>query len=139
MTRLMLKFLLILRRPKATFKRVRIKSECAVEWFLGQDGPSAKIWLTAINTLRRPITTKFVYFGFQIWLKSEKKFKTETTYYKFSSMKKPKLINVFLLLIIGEVKICLMKNVTPCISKVDEEAMYEFQFAYISTYTFIIE
>ena len=39
--------------PEETFKGVRIKSESGGGRPLGQDGPSAKIWLTAINALRR--------------------------------------------------------------------------------------
>ena len=40
--------------PEATFKGIRIKSEGGIGRPLGQDGPSAKIWLTAINALTRP-------------------------------------------------------------------------------------
>ena len=38
---------------KAIFKGVQIKSEVGAGWPLGQDGLSTKIWLTAINALRR--------------------------------------------------------------------------------------
>ena len=54
MTRLILKFLLIFKTPEAIFKGVGIKSEGGAGRSLGQDGPSAKIWLTSINALRRP-------------------------------------------------------------------------------------
>ena len=53
MTRLILKFLLILKTLKATFEGVQIKSEGGAEWPLGQEGLSTKIWLTATNALRR--------------------------------------------------------------------------------------
>ena len=54
MTRPVLKFLLIFKFLEATFKVVRIKSEGGVGRPLGQDGPSAKIWLTVMNALRLP-------------------------------------------------------------------------------------
>ena len=53
MTRLILKFLLICKTLKATFKGVQIKSEGGAGRPLGQDRLSTKIWVTTINALRR--------------------------------------------------------------------------------------
>ena len=50
-----IRVLLILKTPEATFKGARIKSEVGAGRPLGQDGLWAKIWLTAINSLRRQI------------------------------------------------------------------------------------
>ena len=46
--RLIFKFLLIVKTPETTFKRVRIKSEDGAGQPLWQDGPSTKIWRTAL-------------------------------------------------------------------------------------------
>ena len=45
--------LLMFKTPEAIFKGVQIKSERGTGQSLGQDGPSAKIWLIAINALRQ--------------------------------------------------------------------------------------
>ena len=49
-----IKVLLIFKTPEANFKGVRIKPERGAGRLLRQDGPSAKIWLIAINALRQP-------------------------------------------------------------------------------------
>ena len=53
MTRLIIKFLLIFKTLKATFKGVQIEAEGGAGWLLGEDGLSTKIWLSSINALGR--------------------------------------------------------------------------------------
>ena len=53
MTRFILTFLFIFNMPEETFKGVRISLEGGAGRPLGQDGPSAEIWLTATNAVRR--------------------------------------------------------------------------------------
>ena len=68
MTRLILKFLLIFKTPKATFKGVQIKSEGGAGRPLGQDALFTKIWPTAINTLDKNIFYKSFFWTFHIML-----------------------------------------------------------------------
>ena len=71
MTRFVLKYFLILRRPKQHLSGSESSQKVGAGRRMGQDGPSEKIWLIAIKALRRLIQDRMQ----RVSTKSETKIK----------------------------------------------------------------